>query len=176
MQDKGGEREESGAIAGDLGHSVKSISSLLCPREEEQSHWQDRFTSQTQARRGPFCKTGWCCQIQVSLGFQLPKWQKASQMAHNPLSLKHLHQREACGYQVHFIRNCQPHALFWKDVVQCDVYSHSLWPFHKALDGKSAPDLYVCSFPMVRTQSPWYPDSFKLNPKHESHAVKSTDR
>lgn len=73
-------------------------------------------------------------------------------MVHNTLSLKHLPQSEACGYHVYSIRNCQP--MFFSGGMLCSaMLALTLCDpsIQLQMGNQSALDLYVCSFPMVRT-------------------------
>ena len=90
MQSKVG-REESWAIAGDLGNSVKLITLLTVPDETVSNHTGGTgLHPEHKQEERPFCKEDWlnAGELQVSLRFQLHKQQKP-----HILSLKHLSQR-----------------------------------------------------------------------------------
>lgn len=120
-QRRGGKRV--GRLQETWGNSVTQRFTDCALWDSEQSHWWDCFTSEHKQEEGPFCREDWLStgELQVRLRFQLHKQQKP-----HILSLKHLPQNEACGYQMHFIRNCQPHALFWRDAAQCNACPNSL--------------------------------------------------
>lgn len=106
------------------GNSVNLIALLTVPDKTVSNHTGGTgLHLEHKKEEGPFWKEGWlnAGELQVSLRFQLHKQQKP-----HILSLKHLSQSEACGYQIYFIRNCQPHALFWRDAAQCNACPNSM--------------------------------------------------